>query len=214
MPPQSSPTRFLYFDLGNVLLTFSNERACSQMAVVADVDAGRVESLVLGPHEHSSFLWKFERGDISEDQFYETFCQQLGVMPNRRELQIAASDMFAPMEQSFQLIKKLAAAGHRLGILSNTNPWHWQFLTDGRYPTLNEAFEQHVTSFLANSMKPERAVYDFAVQRAGVPAEAVFFVDDRKENVEGAREAGLDAVPYVGHEQLLADLAERGIQPS
>jgi len=205
------PPKFLYFDLGNVLLTFSNERACSQMAAIAGAEVSRVKSLVLGPHEQSSFLWKFERGDIGEDEFYETFCQQLGVAPDRCELQIAASDMFAPIQQSFQLIEKLAGAGHRLGVLSNTNPWHWQFVSDGRYPILRDLFEHQVTSFAANSMKPEREIYDFAVKRAGVPAESVFFVDDRKENVEGAREAGLDAVIYVGHEQLLADLAERQI---
>lgn len=204
--------QFLYFDLGNVLLTFSNERACEQMAAVAEVAFEDVARLVIGPHERESLLWRFEHGLVSEDEFFAKFCSELDVEPDRHELEIAASDMFAPIESSFALVRDLKAAGHRLGILSNTNPVHWRFLTDGRFPILREAFEQYATSFDARSMKPDRVVYDYAVEKCGVPAEQVFFVDDRIENVEGAITAGLDAVQYKDHDQLEDDLKSRGIE--
>ncbi|MCO6045449.1 HAD family phosphatase [Aeoliella sp. ICT_H6.2] len=204
--------QFLYFDLGNVLLTFSNERACEQMAAVAGVSYEDVAQLVIGPHERESLLWRFEHGLVSEDEFFERFCRELNVEPDRRELEVAAADMFAPIESSFALVQDLKAAGHRLGILSNTNPVHWRFLTDGRFPVLCDVFEQNVTSFDARSMKPDRKVYDFAVQKCGVPAEGVFFVDDRIENVEGAITAGLNAVQYTDHDQLEVDLKQRGIE--
>jgi glucose-1-phosphatase len=205
------PTTFLYFDLGNVLLTFSNERACRQMAEAAGVEFDRVARLVLGPHEQESLLWRFEHGLVSEDEFYGRFCDELGVVVDRAQLDHAAADMFAPIVASFQLIERLQASGYRLGILSNTNPVHWRFVTDGRWPLLNTAFTQYVTSFEARSMKPDRRIYEYAVAKAGIPAGEVFFVDDRIENVEGAIAAGLDAVQYIDPPTLARDLRLRGI---
>lgn len=204
--------QFLYFDLGNVLLSFSNERACEQMAAVAGVKFEEVAELVIGPHEQDSLLWRFEHGLVSEDEFFEKFCGALNVEPDRQELELAAADMFAPIESSFALVRDLHAAGHRLGILSNTNPVHWRFVTDGRFDVLCSAFEQNVTSFDAKSMKPARKIYKHAIEKCGVPAGEVFFVDDRLENVQGARSAGLDAVQYTDHDQLEEDLRERGLE--
>jgi putative hydrolase of the HAD superfamily len=60
-------------------------------------------------------------------------------------------------------------------------------------------------------MKPDRRIYDYAVEKAGVPAGEAFFVDDRIENVEGAIAAGLDAVQYIDHDKLIDELRARGI---
>jgi HAD superfamily hydrolase (TIGR01509 family) len=60
-------------------------------------------------------------------------------------------------------------------------------------------------------MKPDRAIYDEAIRRAGAPAHEIFFTDDRRENVDGARAAGLDAVLFTSPAQLERDLAERGL---
>lgn len=205
-------TNFLYFDLGNVLLTFSNEQACRQMAELAGVEFEQVAKLVLGPNERDSLLWKFEHGVIGEDAFFAQLVDGLGAAPDRSQMERAASDMFAPIAASFQLVEQLRSTGHRLGILSNTNPVHWRFLTDGRWPLLNSAFDEHVTSFHAQSMKPDQRIYDHAIAKAGVPADEIFFVDDRVENVAGAVAAGIDAVQYVDHQKLVDDLRARGIE--
>ncbi len=204
---------FLYFDLGNVLLTFSNERASAQLARLSGVEVAEVESLLLGPDEKSSFLYRYERGDVTDEAFYLAFCRAVGASPTHEEFDLALSDMFGPIEPSLALVEMLAASGYRLGILSNTNPAHWRLVTDGRFRGLPSAFEQIVTSFNARSMKPEFSIFEQAIERANVPAQDIFFVDDRPENVEGARAAGLDAVLYRDHPTLLADLAERGIDP-
>lgn len=206
--------QFLYFDLGNVLLTFSGKQACAQIADVAGVSSEQVEAIIFGPREQDSLLWKFERGDLSEQEFHTSFCRAIGSNPNPAEMERAASDMFAPIDSTFKLVEQLDTAGYRLGILSNTNPWHWRFVTDGRYPLLRQSFEVSVTSFAANSMKPETAIYEHAIRQTGVAAEAIFFVDDREENVTAARQLGIDAVVYRDHATLVEDLAQRGIHRS
>lgn len=206
------PLKFLYFDLGNVLVTFSNEQMCRQMAAVAGISEQQVADLLIPTGCKGDLQWKFEAGQFTGDEYYELFCEQTGSSPNRTELKLACADMFAPIEESFELAASLYRAGHRLGLLSNTNTWHWQFLLDGRYPVLNEAFEIELTSFAAQNMKPDRAIYQQAIERAGVSAEEIFFTDDRPENVAGAQAAGIDAVQFRSTEQLAEELAARGIE--
>jgi HAD superfamily hydrolase (TIGR01509 family) len=60
-------------------------------------------------------------------------------------------------------------------------------------------------------MKPDAAIYARAEQLACVSPGDIFFVDDRPENVAGARAMGWDAVLYHTPERLLAELEARGI---
>ncbi len=177
--------KFLYFDLGNVLVTFCNDRMVRQMAAVAEVDEGVVRAALLPTGTPDDPQWRFECGQFSPDEYYRQFCDAIGAEPPRAELELACSDIFGPIEESLQLMTRLAAAGHRLGILSNTNAVHWPFLTDGRFPEVNDAFELHVTSFDAGAMKPDRRIYQYAADRAGVALEELFFADDREDNVAG-----------------------------
>jgi glucose-1-phosphatase len=207
----SMPPSFLYFDLGNVLLAFSHERMCQQMAAAAGVEPTVVRRALFESTGGPSVQWRFERGDLNALLVYEHFCEAVGGRPDMDALFAAGCDMFSAIEESAAIVERLAAAGHRLGILSNTNPIDWKFVSSGGFPFLNECFEHAVLSFEERAMKPEAAIYEAAVRRASVPANEVFFTDDRPENVAGARAAGLDAVLFTGPENLRAELQRRGI---
>jgi glucose-1-phosphatase len=202
---------FLYFDLGNVLLSFSHERMCAQMAAVAGVEPAVVRRALFEAGGGTSVQWRFERGDLNALAVYEHFCEAAGVRPDREALFAAGRDMFAEIAASVAIVERLAGAGQRLGIMSNTNPIDWEFVTSGRFQFLNRCFEQTVLSFEVRSMKPERAIYTAAVERAGVPANEVFFTDDREENVAGALAAGMDAVLFTSPADLMKALRSRQV---
>ena len=204
------PTSFIYFDLGNVLLRFSHDRMCRQMAEVAGTDPDTVREALFGGGT-GSVQWRFERGDATADETYRHFCEQTGTNPNRVELEAAGRDIFDPIDESVDLVRSLKQAGNRLGVFSNTNPTDWEFIVDGRFPFLNECFEHYVLSFEARSMKPEPAIYHHALRRTGVPVGEVFFTDDKQENVDGAVAAGLDAVRFESTAQIRAELEKRGV---
>jgi FMN phosphatase YigB (HAD superfamily) len=142
---------------------------------------------------------------------YEHFCESLGVRPDMDELFAAGCDIFDEIGESVAIVERLHAAGGRLGIMSNTNPIDWGFVTSGRFPFLNRCFEQFTLSYEVRAMKPERAIYEAAVARAGCAASEVFFTDDKPENVEVALAAGLDAVLFTSPEQLRLELERRGL---
>ena len=128
--------RVLYFDLGNVLLSFSHEQMCRQLAEVAGVSPDLVCDALFGSELAHSVQWQFEMGQLDADGYFDYFCQQTGTRPNRDRLVQAACDIFQPIEPTAELVRRLAAAGNRLAIFSNINPPHWRFVTDGRFPVL------------------------------------------------------------------------------
>lgn len=209
-----NPPQFLYFDLGKVLLSFDHGRMVRQMAGAAGVsdDAMRAALMPSGEPTQGDPQWQLEAGHLSEDDYYDQLCESLGCRPPRDRLDFAASDMFEPIEASMRLLERLKAAGHRLGLLSNTNPIHWRFFMDGRFPTLNAVFEVEIGSFHVGAMKSDPVIYHAAIEQTGVPAEQIFFVDDRAENVAGAIACGIDAVLFTDTASLEADLRTRGIE--
>jgi putative hydrolase of the HAD superfamily len=201
----ASPS-FLYFDLGNVLLKFSHQRAAEQMGSVTGIAAERAFEIVFTEGLH----WEIERGEITPRQFYERYCAAAGAWPDYAELEQAGSDIFEPNAETLLVIESLHAAGHPLGVFSNTSEPHWRFVT-GRYAFLHERFDKHALSFELGSMKPDPAIYRAAAKLAETAPADIFFTDDRPENVHAARAADYDAVLFTTAARLVADLNERGI---
>jgi len=96
-----------------------------------------------------------------------------------------------------------------LVLLSNTNDIHFQMIRRS-YPLLDH-FDHFVLSYQVGVLKPSPRIYEEAVARAGCRAEECFFTDDVVPYVEGARQAGLDAVRFESYPQLVCELRSRGV---
>ena len=200
--------RFIYFDLGNVLLNFDHRRAASQMAAVAGLPVEQVWNLIF----ESDLLLRVESGQITDQQFYEIFCEETQTRADFAKLQQAGSDIFGLNREMVPLLQHLHSAGHPSGILSNTSKSHWDFVCQGQYAILPGTFRHAVLSFEVGAAKPDQKIYEIAIERAGVAAEEIFFTDDREENVAGARAAGIDAVQFHSAAQLVLELRARGVR--
>jgi glucose-1-phosphatase len=109
--------RFIYFDMGNVLLRFSHERMAQQMAGVAGTDS-RIAWRILF---EDGLQWAFERGEFTKEQFYTRFCETAGVpLADIAALDAAGSEIFELHAPTIGLVGRLVAAGFRLGVCSNT----------------------------------------------------------------------------------------------
>jgi len=92
--------------------------------------------------------------------------------------------------------KVLRAHGIRTALLSNLPS------TLGAALRMRTGFLEHfdhVTfSFELKTVKPEPAIYEHSLSGVGLPAGEVLFLDDKEENVAGARTVGLYAELYTG----------------
>jgi glucose-1-phosphatase len=199
--------RFIYFDLGNVLLNFDHRLACRQMGEVAGIAPDRVWQLVFA----SGLEMRYEAGELDDLQFYQAFCNEFGVRPDFDRLVEAASNIFQINLSIVPLLAQLAAARWPLGILSNTNSAHWALCSMGRYGFLLQGFSVHALSYQIGCCKPEAKIYQRAAELAGVAPQEIFYVDDVLANVDGACRAGFDAVQYTSTSDLATELRQRGV---
>lgn len=198
---------FVYFDLGNVLLNFDHEIACTNLARVCQRDADSIRRVVF----ESELQEKYEDGRIGTSEFHESFCQELGVQIGIAELCHEASAIFEPNYPVLPIVTQLQRTGVPMGILSNTCSAHWDYVIDGKYCFLNQLFTVYTLSFEAGSSKPDQGIYQRAIEAAGVKPEEIFFVDDRAENVKGALANGFDAVQFTDSLDLARELISRDL---
>lgn len=199
---------FIYFDLGNVLLRFSHQLMCRQMAEVAGTTTEQVWELLFG----TDLELRLEQGTLSNEEFYETFCRETGTRPDFDALEQAGSAIFEVNAPVCTIAAALWQARYRLGILSNTSESHFNYFASGRYALIPSTFEVLALSFRIKAMKPDPAIYQAAAELAGVPPAEIFFVDDIPGHVAGAKAAGFDAVQFTTAHQLAKDLRERGVR--
>lgn len=229
-----SATRFVYFDLGKVILDFCHQRACQQMAEVAGVSMEDVWRVVMAERadggeemggrspakagttnpftvaKGSELQQRYETGQIDCDTFHREFCEITRTSSDKDELLLAFSDIFQLNLDVVPLITELTVRNFPRGILSNTCPAHWK-LIQNRYTLVRECFSKVILSYEAGSMKPDAGIYEAAIKLAGVAPAEIFFTDDKQENIDGALAAGMDAVLFESGLSLRAELDKREI---
>ncbi|MFE0013662.1 HAD family hydrolase [Mesorhizobium sp. NPDC059054] len=113
-------------------------------------------------------------------------------------------------DDSVALMEGLIDDGHDVTMLTN-------FASD----TFREAQERFIflkrprgvtVSGDVKLIKPDRAIYDHHIKSFDLEPSATLFIDDSQKNVDGAKEAGWEAVLFTDAATLKRDLAERGIK--
>jgi glucose-1-phosphatase len=200
------PPRFMYFDLGKVLVDFSLEQMFRQVAEVSGVAPQRIGEVLFG----GSLQKDYETGLIGSAQFYEEFCRQTGTRPPAADLHRAGTEIFTLNLSLLPVIASLQQAGCRLGVLSNTCESHWQYCIQN-FRVVAEAFQVYVVSYRIGTVKPDPVIFRAAADLAGCRPEEIFYADDIPGHVAAARQAGFDAVLYASTPELVADLRRRGL---
>lgn len=200
-------TEALIFDLGKVIVDFSVEMACNQVAKAAGISSQQVHSFLF----EDGLELRFEAGEISFSDLHQLFEQSFNLSIPSAVLKLAAADIFCPLEQSLELLRILRSKYVEkitFALLSNTNEIHWEHIE--RRWEISSFFDHTILSFEAKSMKPDEKIYCHALEKIGVAPENCFFVDDLQSNIDGAKRLGIDASLYEGTEKLRSDLTLRG----
>ena len=95
----------------------------------------------------------------------------------------------------------LRASGYRTGILSNLPRVLGEELRAA--PGFLDPFDHVTFSYEMGSIKPEPAIYLDAIGGLGVAPGEALFLDDRTDNVQGARAVGLQAEVFTTWEEFV-----------
>lgn len=87
---------------------------------------------------------------------------------------------------------------YRVALLSNASDNIRQLLTQ-TWGVAN-AFDEIIISAEVGMLKPDAQIYHLAVDRLGIKPQEAIFIDDIFENVQAARNAGLQAIHFINPE--------------
>lgn len=153
-------------------------------------------------------LYRLERGELSEDEFLERLRgalePQLGHRPHLHRFKEVFFGALDPNEPMIELMRELKERGLRMAMLTN-NVREWEPLWRPMLP-VDEIFETVVDSGFVGCRKPEPRIYEIALERLDLPADACLFVDDLEVNCDGARQIGMHPVHFRDNEQAIAEI--------
>ncbi len=203
--PRGPALEAVIFDFGNVLCTFDNRRILAALAPLCGLTQAELGRRIAG----SDLPRAYESGEIDSPAFLTGLSALCGHVFGEAAFLRAFTGIFTPIEPVWHLIRALKPR-YRLGLLSNTNPWHFEHSI--RPTPVFPLFDAVTLSYEVRAMKPDPRIYADAVAKLALPPAACVFIDDLPENVEGARAAGMWGITYTGPEALEVALRDLGIQ--
>jgi FMN phosphatase YigB (HAD superfamily) len=196
----------LLFDLGKVLVDFDFERGMKQFVARTALSRRDFEHVILD----QGWMRRYESGGISTRVFHDHLREHGKLEMGLDEFCEAWNSVFLPGLVVPERLLSNLRKHYPLILVSNTNESHIDYIAKN-YPVL-DYFSHIILSHEVRSMKPDRKIYDAAIAAAGLPPEALFFTDDRVENVTSAAELGIQAHQFHSVEGLVKVLQEYGVR--
>jgi len=199
------PLKAVIFDYGNVLSRPQTAGDMAAMARVAGLAAAEMH------RRYWQFRAAYDRGDLDEASYWSAVSRAAGrdfsAGQLREIIRLDNESWSRPDRVMVRWAAAVRATGMRAGVLSNMPA------TLCRHLTANVAwlgdFDQHTYSCDVRMVKPEAGIYEHALEGLGAAADEALFLDDREENVEGARRVGLHVLLFRSPAQARDELDGR-----
>lgn len=205
--------RHLFFDLDHTLWDFETnaQHALQDVYIqlnLAEKGVAPFETFLTRYLYHNEILWgRYHKGFITAEELkwkrmWRTLLDfKLANEAFARELGVAFLDILPEKKgvfpYTFEILTYLKEKGYLLHMITNGfEKTQWRKLNSSG---LNRFFSEVITSEGSNSVKPQKEIFDFALQRTGAETEHSIMIGDNQEaDIAGAINAGWDSV-FVNH---------------
>jgi putative hydrolase of the HAD superfamily len=179
----------LLFDLGGVAIDIDFERALHRWQRHSHHSLAEIRerfSMDVPYQRH-------ERGEIDACDYFDHLRETLGLRASDEEILQGWNAIF--VARIADTLDAVLAIRDTLPCFAftNSNRSH-QAARNAAYPEVAGAFDRVFVSSDLGLRKPESAAFEAVARSIGVEPAATLFFDDTVENIEGARDAGLQAV--------------------
>ena len=205
--PASTRIQAVIFDVGNVQCRLHQDRMLRNLAAVTGRPADAVQALLYG---EGGLLAPYEDGHLDSAGFLAALSAFAGRPLPEEATAAAFTDMFSPIPETLDLLRRLKP-GHRLGLLSNTSPWHAERYI--RHLPGFPLFDAVTYSFEVGAPKPDPRIFEDALRKLDLPPGACAYIDDIPAFAQAATACGLQGLTYTTPAALEADLARLGVVP-
>ncbi len=200
--------RAVIFDYGAVLCHPPFPHEIARMARALNVMPDRFAQLYVRSRD------AYDCGDLTTTQYWASVAHEAGV-----ELPLDAVDALAKWDQEMwsrpntemvEWVASLSAAGYKTALLSNMQSDMVAHIR-ARFRWLRD-FDHLVFSSDERLVKPDPELYRRCLAKLGTEPRESIFIDDREENVVGARAVGITAFCFRSAHELRRDLASTGFR--
>lgn len=198
--------RVLLFDLGRVLIDFDHTIAVKKIMQFCDLDENGIYDLFFD----SDATDKFERGEISPEEFFSEIKRLLGARISYEEFVPVWNEIFTVHQGMPEIIESLKD-DYRLYLASNINKLHFEYLQQ-KYSHYLKFFSYLFLSYEIGARKPDPKIYKFIIDYLGTKPQNIVYTDDRIELIDAALKFGIDAFVFQSTDSFKEELSKRNIK--
>ncbi len=194
--------KHLIFDMGNVLMRYDPEVPLREYVSSEEARNLIRKELFQGPE------WvERDRGTISREEMYESVAKRIPEQYHEelKKCVYGWDICMEPLEESVKLCEDARKWGYQTYVLSNAAADEFYRYFPKFSPL--EAFEGVMISSDVHLIKPDVRIYECLLEKYQLNPKECLFLDDREDNVEGARKAGMQSMVFTeDYESLRAFL--------
>jgi putative hydrolase of the HAD superfamily len=184
----SATVKALLFDLGGVLVELDWQRAFAHWASCAGKPVGPIRAAFSFDVPYQ----RHERGEIDAAAYYQSLRRSLQLDIPDAQFEIGWNAIFVrAIPETVEMVRSLRGR-IPMYLFSNSNAAHHASWS-ARFATALEPFEKVFISSAIGRRKPSREAFEHVAHEIGVPLASILFLDDTPENIDGARDAGMQA---------------------
>ncbi len=107
-------------------------------------------------------------------------------------------------EEIFEEISKLKELNYKIGMISNiSSNWVTSVFLESKDQSL---FDNMIFSFEVGLAKPDKSIYELALQELDVSAEQAIFIDDNKGYCDAAKKVGMNTIHFIDNRSTIKQL--------
>lgn len=195
----------IIFDLGKVLLDFDYGVAIHRLLPRSRVELEALRWILT----QDRLLAEYETGLRTTPEFFHEMQRRIGYEGTLADFRRVFGDIFTPIEPMLALHAAVRARRVPTYLFSNTNEMAIEFVR-AQFPFM-QAFDGQVLSYEVKAMKPAPPMYELAERLSGLRGPALFYIDDRLENVEAGWQRGWQGVVHQDPVETRAALVRLGV---
>lgn len=195
----------IVFDFGGVIARVNTSELTEFFTTHLCIDKGTLKE---ARKEMQAYVSK----GGSEKEFWEQYAISLGrTLPDHwfNQFDRVFRNSIIEIPASFRIVKELQRQGYQTGMLSDVSQYQANILRKLGYYNL---FNPVLLSYETGVEKPHPEAYKNLLKELKLPADSVIFIDDKVDNVEGAKKLGIDSIHFINPNQLMEDLEKRGFE--
>lgn len=193
-------------DLGKVLVDFDHGRAASRLESL--FAAREIPQCPSRAELHAFFFecaggghsraGRMDRGLASLLEILSEFNARFGAGLSPRDFFPIWACIFGGTNAAMlAAMARFRRQGGCVALCSDTNAAHWEYLV-AHYPEVQGMWDAELLSFRIGKIKSDEGFFHDALGMLETSPRATVLIDDRQDNIDAARRAGLHAILFTG----------------